>query len=147
MSSRTSEIDLLFAATGDKVEQQGVSGVFYWPNRKGKKSLQGKNPSGQSTANTGRELWGTPHLLTVTEFRDAPPCEDCACLTSAPCRVAPSGPPRMEAYPHTANLRGCSHSTGTRRLCGSGFSDCIQMRTRLALAKINVCTGCCCGTE
>lgn len=42
MSSRTTEIELFFAVTGDKVEQQGMSGVFYGPNRKGKKPLQGK---------------------------------------------------------------------------------------------------------
>jgi len=44
MSCRASDVDLFFAVTRDKVEQQGTSGVFYSPNRKGKKSSWRKNP-------------------------------------------------------------------------------------------------------
>lgn len=62
------------SVTGAKVEQQGMSGLFYWPNRKGENVLQGKNIlTGQSTATANRQLWGTPHLMTVTELCNDPP--------------------------------------------------------------------------
>lgn len=137
------------SVTGAKVEQQGMSGLFYWPNRKGENVLQGKNIlTGQSTATANRQLWGTPHLMTVTELcNDPPPCKDSAHLTATSCGKEPSGSPCVEVNPHADNLYGHSGSAGAQRLRGSGLSDCIQTRTRLLLAKINVCTGCCSSTE
>lgn len=42
LSSRTSDGNLLFAVTGDRVEQQGMSVLFNCLNRKGEKVLQGR---------------------------------------------------------------------------------------------------------
>lgn len=104
--------------------------------------MQGKSPYGTVCGSCRQGALGTPCLWVVAEFHCARglclparcPAQDSSVrallLGSKPTGSQPVWPARL-------------HQRGALR--GSSLSDCIQMRTGLALAKINVCTGCCSG--
>lgn len=103
--------------------------------------MQGKSPYGTVCSSCRRGALGTPRLRVVAGFQCARglclparcPVQDgsvrALLLGSKPAGSQPVWPARLQ---HRASR-------------GSSLSDCIQMQTGPALAKINVCTGCCSG--